>query len=412
MMESISLATSSDSEDDCYGGVVQKLQNLKNRYMEDKVENVLLLKPNTDIDDIIKQNASVLENHQTDSINPRRVTRKKKVNNKDDSNDGDISCNAEMSQIRGRGRRGRRVSVSNTTTRIEDLLSSISGRGNTTKQDCTPRRGVAASRRGTSASRRGASASRRGASASRRGASASRRTSPRRTRNRRNWRQRRGCDQESIDESYSIPVGDVDYPDQSKEQPLFSNPITTQPQEVLVENEILDPLSDNEELSVKVFWQNCDVFKFQIRRFQKLTQLFDFFSKRESLSYDKLLLTYNGRILKPSNTPDSIDYSIAKFIDGGVIKNSVTDLSINSPVKSNCDLITIKFQSQIRKHPLEIKVFLEEKFSVAFMKCAEQLDVGVERLKFYFDGDMINPQSTPRGFEFEDGECIDVKFVD
>lgn len=184
-------------------------------------------------------------------------------------------------------------------------------------------------------------------------------------------------------------VGNTDeYPDQSDNQQLFSTRPVTNDVEV-IEDE--DPLEeDNEEMSVKVYWQSLEIFKFKIRKYQKLTQIFDYFMEKEGVSNDKLLFTYNERILKIDDTPDSINYSIAKFIDGGIVEQNVTQLAQECSKGDENNGLKLKFQCQNKKKPFETTLRPEDKLALAMMKCAEHLETPIERLKFYFDGDLIS----------------------
>lgn len=178
-----------------------------------------------------------------------------------------------------------------------------------------------------------------------------------------------------------------EYPDQSNNQPLFSKPSAKSSNEEVIVVEEDNLLTENEELSVKVYWQSTEFFKFTIRKYQKLTQIFDYFANKENVRHDNLLLTYNERVLKPDDTPDSISYSIVKFIEGGITNCSVSEF-MSSDNQNNG--IKLKFQCQNVKKPLEIIIQLDEKMSVAMMKCAEHLEKPLEKLKFEFDGDCIS----------------------
>jgi hypothetical protein len=41
-------------------------------------------------------------------------------------------------------------------------------------------------------------------------------------------------------------------------------------------------------------------------------------------------------------------------------------------------------------------------------KYAEQCEIGIEKLKFSFDGDTINPSDTPEDLDLEGDEMIDL----
>ncbi|XP_063631285.1 DNA repair protein Rad60 [Cydia splendana] len=204
---------------------------------------------------------------------------------------------------------------------------------------------------------------------------------------------------------YSVGNTD-DYPDQCDNQQLFSNQKTNDVVEVEDLNETLE---ENELMSVKVEWRSKTILKFELRKFQKLTPIFEHFSKAENVSYDKLYFSYNGKIIKPDDTPDSIEYSIAKFIDGGIVSQSVVSTSSNeNEIRHG---IKLKFQCQNVKKPFEIIVGPNDKMATAMLRCAEHFEKPFDKLKFEFDGDIISGKSTPRELDLEGGGCIDVKIL-
>ncbi|XP_061726559.1 DNA repair protein Rad60 [Cydia pomonella] len=202
-------------------------------------------------------------------------------------------------------------------------------------------------------------------------------------------------------------VGNTDeYPDQCDDQQLFSNQKSSDVVEIEDLNETLE---ENELMSVKVEWRSKTILKFELRKYQKLTPIFEHFSKAENVSYDKLYFSYNGKIIKPEDTPDSIEYSIAKFIDGGIVSQSVVSVSSNENEIRNG--IKLKFQCQNVKKPFEIIVGPEDKMAMAMLRCAEHFEKPFEKLKFEFDGDIISGKNTPRELDLEGGGCIDVKIL-
>ncbi|XP_072937719.1 uncharacterized protein [Epargyreus clarus] len=205
--------------------------------------------------------------------------------------------------------------------------------------------------------------------------------------------------------SSSIPTYNIgnthEYPDASEDIALFKNT----PEKTI--NNDLDTSIDNEELSVKVLWQSLEVVKFKIRKLQKLSQIFDFFSEREGVSKEKLLFLYNNNILKPDDTPDSIDYSFVKFIDGGVTSTSL----LQETTKTVIHGFKLKFQCQGRKQPYVVGIGREDKLQVALIKCAEHLEVPIANLRFEFDGETVRGNLTPKDLDMDSGDCIDVKIL-
>ncbi|XP_045784347.1 uncharacterized protein CG4449-like [Maniola jurtina] len=198
------------------------------------------------------------------------------------------------------------------------------------------------------------------------------------------------------------------YYDKSNDVPLFSKPTST-PTNVTDDVVMLDSeetdAEDNEPLSVKVIWRSWEISKFMIRKYQKLTQIFDHFAQKENVGKDKLLFTYNNKILTCDDTPASIVYNIAKFIDGGIVSQSLRNI-VHEKTKVNG--IQIKFQCQNSKKPIEITIGKDDKVSLAMTQCAERLEVPLNKLKFEFDGDIVVGTNTPQQMGLENGDCIDV----
>lgn len=409
---------SSDSEDDCYGNIAQRLQSMKNKYSDDKIKttNLLIadLKEKTDnswrkndsltsekdcnrsqnnedysLDAIIAKNSTKRATRSskraaksTDNILEKPAPKKKSINTtQSDMN----TTNADPSTINSTNNVSSVINTSNNHSMTEET-SSTRGRGR--------RRGRATPRRGRGRQPTIPEITNTVNTSNTRG------RSPGRTRGCRVPQGYRLADHMQDPALFDFAaaltasmamvtngpvysVGNTDeYPDQSDDQPLFNAPKTSKV--VVVEEEELD---ENEELSVKVYWQSTEHVKFNIRRFQKLSKIFDYFAERENVSRDKLFFTYNDKILKSDDTPDSISYSIVKFIDGGVVNQSVASIVKND---SKDNGIKLKFQCQNVKKPFVLSIQPKDKMSVAMMKCAEHLEMPLEKLKFHFDGDLVS----------------------
>lgn len=403
---------SSDSEDDCYGNIAQKLQRMKNNYMDDKIESTNLLNDSTtEIDEIvkkanlpakkdvvpspkIKENEEASDKEDQDSVlldnllatSSKRLTRAAAKRASSDSSISEASIPKRANRRKRGGKTSQKDANADKSQDSVQIVAETPSVQNTTQAVQSSQQNAPSSP-GTRGRGRG------------RGGNRNRS---------RNHRQ----PYIPISNFWNIPtysVGNTDeYPDQSDCQQLFSSKPKSD-DVVIIED--TDALDENEELSVKVYWQSSEFFKFKIRRFQKLTQIFDYFSNKENVSHDKLLFTFNDRILKPDDTPDAINYNIVKFIDGGIVNQSVSKLVKDDDNKKDQSGIKIKFQCQNVKKPFETWVEFDEKLSKAMMKCAEHFETALDKLRFEFDGDSISGKTTAKDLELEGGECIDVKIV-
>lgn len=424
---------SSDSDDDCYGNIAQRLQSMKNKYSEDKIETTNLLiadlkekndnswrkndsitsDKDCDLSQNSQQNSEASEEYSLDAIiaknSKKRVTRARKRaadvcvdnilpekvarNKRAKKKGGNTSQSAGTCDVNVNKTNAVADTSANSTpsNRVSETASAL----NNSFTETAPTR-----------SRRRGRRTRTSSTPTRSDSNTNTSRAQGRTRRRRGQERRGSWAQNeyepamydlmaaitasqvlaNISNGTVYSVGNTDeYPDKSDDQPLFNNPAPKSDVIVIEENET--ELDENEELSVKVYWQSSEHVKFNIRRFQKLTKIFEHFAEREHVSQDKLFFTYNDKILKSDDTPDSISYSIVKFIDGGIINHSVSSIVKNYGKEKG---IKLKFQCQNIKKPFVMCIQPDDTMSVVMMKCAEHLEKPLIKLKFYFDGDQIS----------------------
>lgn len=73
--------------------------------------------------------------------------------------------------------------------------------------------------------------------------------------------------------------------------------------------------------------------------------------------------------------------------------------------------ILLRVQNSDRKGSVNISLGLKETMSVLMHKYAEEKQLNMKKLQFWFDGEVLNPRSTPNSLDMEGGECIDVYMV-
>lgn len=409
--------SSSESEDDCYSNVALKLQKMKNHYTEDKFETNNLLYDSNEVQNIVKTTSNVSSidfdgslslvedtipspskknipvsaptSEAEAPVSNKRVTRASKK--KADS--GSVADPDPVpKKTRKRTSKNSSTSVPNT-----DEIPVVNASTSTLISPAVQVAPVDVPALAVPSI----------APIFRRGRGRGRGRTPRRSRTSRNLHHL----VHAI--SSMLPIYSVgntyEYPDQCETQELFSNKPKTNEEVVVVDDQ--DPLEVNEEVSVKVYWQNSEFFKFNIRQFQKLTQIFEYFSKKENVSQSNLLFMFNDKIITVNDTPDSINYNIGKFIDGGVVHKNISELTKKSNQEKIVNGLKIKFQCQSSKKPFETVIGADDKLSLALLKCAEHFEMPIDKLKFVFDGDTILGTNTPSDLEFEGGECIDVKLI-
>ncbi|KAH9606289.1 hypothetical protein KSS87_014957 [Heliosperma pusillum] len=82
--------------------------------------------------------------------------------------------------------------------------------------------------------------------------------------------------------------------------------------------------------------------------------------------------------------------------------------SAEEAAKPAADRPKIIISIQDKSGTKQYRVYADDKFEQLFKRYAEKLKIGLEKLVFSFDGDKINPDSTPKSLEMEDDDQIEV----
>lgn len=127
---------------------------------------------------------------------------------------------------------------------------------------------------------------------------------------------------------------------------------------------------------------------------------------------DNLRSSGRNLIITSQSTPISLDESPYSLkLSPGTILKAIEVLAQECPQKAeiNPNEISIKLQDGNRKHTKEFKVILNEPILELKKKYAKEFDVNsIDKVKFLFDGDIVEDDSTPEELEIEDGCVIDV----
>lgn len=168
----------------------------------------------------------------------------------------------------------------------------------------------------------------------------------------------------------------------------------------------------NENITVKVLWKTNTVKKFSVRKFQKLETVFRQLAVLENVNVSRIMLTLRGTNVRYIDTPDSLNLKVIDFLEGGVI-TGVVQPQIETPTDDSLcakGVISLKFQDSKGKY-LHLKVGLKDKMKTVMTKCAEQLDLSLNQIKFSLDGDNISFSDTPQDLGLEGDEIIEIKYV-
>lgn len=225
--------------------------------------------------------------------------------------------------------------------------------------------------------------------------------------------------------SNTVIVLDEDYP-----EPVSSTWIETKPRKlsedsVVIGDSIENSLDianvsdvyedENEEITIVVKWKQADVHKFQIRRFQNVRSIFEFFASKERVTTDEIVLLRNDKEVKQSDCPDSLGFNCIAMLDGDIKLNRIfygknTEATQGEDENENQeeDCVTVKVQAKNLKQPVEMTIKKQQKMKILIIKCCEKFNCPESKLTLKFDGEVICPTDTADGLGLEGGECFDV----
>ncbi|XP_037049631.1 uncharacterized protein CG4449 isoform X2 [Bradysia coprophila] len=171
---------------------------------------------------------------------------------------------------------------------------------------------------------------------------------------------------------------------------------------------------DEDELSVnvKIRWEGTSkIEKMEFSMYKSFKELIDRLSMRDKIDAKSFLLMLGDQVIKPDDSPHSIGYTLGKFISVRVVDNPHLYLT-GSSSQTKANTIEVKIQSSQWKNPMICNIKPSDQFKVLIGMCSEKLKCHPNKIRFKFDGDILNTTSTPNDHDFEGGEIIDLLMSD
>lgn len=171
-------------------------------------------------------------------------------------------------------------------------------------------------------------------------------------------------------------------------------------------------LSDDEVdnvINLRVKW-GSDYLRMPFRTFQKFSHLYQELAQRFSVNVSQVVLSHKDKVISSGQCPRDLGLSIADIIEGGIESKASCD-RVEAVGEKNPDSVCLKVQNADRKGMLNINISRYDKMSVLMHKYAKEKNVNLEKLKFLFDGEILDPNETPVDLDLDGGECIDVYHI-
>lgn len=172
------------------------------------------------------------------------------------------------------------------------------------------------------------------------------------------------------------------------------------------ETVVTDP---NVEVKIRVLWKGCNTDYFNIRKFQKIKEIYEHYAKKEGVEENRILFTLRDKTIHPNDTPASLSVGVSS-LEGGVVDAPTSHTLQNLDNKAQEDPNALKLQIQrsgVREKHV-VYTYPHEKISVMISKLSEELNIPAASIKLMFDGDELSPDSTPNDHDMEGDECVDL----
>ncbi|KAK4324043.1 hypothetical protein Pmani_005292 [Petrolisthes manimaculis] len=171
----------------------------------------------------------------------------------------------------------------------------------------------------------------------------------------------------------------------------------------------------NREINLRIRW-GTEIVRISIRKLQPFSEVYRQLGEKHGVSPSHIMLSHNHRLIPHTVCPHDLAITIVDFIEGGIMEEDVHECSSNSKntmssqshITQAPDSIALKVQNSNSKATLTIHISKSDKMKILMHRYAELKDAKLEDLKFFFDGERLNPNDTPSSLDLDGGECIDV----
>lgn len=162
---------------------------------------------------------------------------------------------------------------------------------------------------------------------------------------------------------------------------------------------------DNYEMNIKILWRSSRLDRLSMRRHDNFLKIFQHYAALEKVPVNEILIMKEDKMISDIDTPALLKLSVIDILDGGIVNPGMKTMVKD---KDNENVCSVKVQMANKKQPIVILLKKNEQFKALFAKCAEQLGMEEDTLKFYFDGEQIDYSDTPESLDLEGEACIDL----
>ncbi|EDV54034.1 uncharacterized protein CG4449 [Drosophila erecta] len=170
----------------------------------------------------------------------------------------------------------------------------------------------------------------------------------------------------------------------------------------------------NPTIEVALSWLG-EIQIYKLRQHQMFKHLFKEVASRNGVDEDDISVDMYYNFLGPEDTPHSIGLKSFHTLTGHPTKSHnnkrVAAKDGNNPeaLSRKPKKFQVKIQADKWKNPLVIPMKKKDSFKMLYIKCAEELNCDARLIKLFFDGELLDPEDTPKNQDMEGNEVIDLK---
>ncbi|SPP80131.1 uncharacterized protein CG4449 [Drosophila guanche] len=168
--------------------------------------------------------------------------------------------------------------------------------------------------------------------------------------------------------------------------------------------------SENPPMDIALSWLG-EIQHYKLRQHRKFLHMFKEVAERNGVDVDDIVIDKYDTLVEPTDTPHSIGLMKFHTLTGRAMKSNNSHkngAAASSVVLKKAHKFQLKVQGDVFKRPILIGMKKKDVFKELYLKCADELNCDVHLVKLFFDGELLDPEDTPKAQGMEGNEIIDL----
>ncbi|XP_017015218.2 DNA repair protein Rad60 [Drosophila takahashii] len=173
--------------------------------------------------------------------------------------------------------------------------------------------------------------------------------------------------------------------------------------------------NDNPTIEVALSWLG-EIQIYKLRQHQKFKHFFKKVAERNSVDENDISVDMYYKFIGPDDTPHSIGLKSFHTLSGHATKSNNNNNKKTAKDDNNPEALSrkpkkfqVKVQADKWKQPMVMPMKKKDTFKMLYIKCAEELNCDARHIKLFFDGELLDPEDTPKNQDMEGNELIDLQ---